>query len=185
MNLPEELGLVYLVSETALRFMRRSNADAKPADRGSLALLWAAIGCGVAVGIVSASLFRSAGFFLSPTALQVAVGVFAAALVLRWWSILVLGKFFTVDVAIASDHRLIVRGPYKYMRHPSYTGMMLAFAAFAVTLQNWVSLVGVLLPIALALAYRIRIEETALTKAFGDEYRTYSLSTKRLIPGIL
>ncbi|MDB6126465.1 MAG: protein-S-isoprenylcysteine methyltransferase [Verrucomicrobia bacterium] len=185
MNLPQELGLAYLVSETLLRFMRRSSGDAKAADRGSLALLWSAIGCGVAIGMISTRLFPFAGFQLSTLALQLAVAVFAAALLLRWWAILVLGKFFTVDVAIASDHRLVMRGPYRLLRHPSYTGMMLAFAAFAVTLQNWISIIGVLVPISLALAFRIRIEEAALTKAFGDDYRRYSSTTKRLIPGVL
>ena len=185
MNLPQELGLVYLASETFLRFMRRSSGDAKAADRGSLALLWSAIGFGIAVGMMATRLFPFAGFPLSTIALQLAVAIFAAALILRWWSVVVLGKFFTVDVAIASDHRLVVRGPYRLLRHPSYTGMMLAFAAFAVTLQNWISIIAVLVPIGMALAYRIRIEEAALTKAFGDEYRKYSTTTKRLIPGVL
>ena len=185
MNLPETLGLVYLVSETFLRFSRRSNKGTQEADRGSLSVLWAAIGTGIALGI--ALMYRApvAGFPLSPLARQMVAAVFAASLALRWWAILSLGKFFTVDVAIATDHQLILRGPYRWMRHPSYTGLLLAFAALAVTFQNWLSLAGVLGPIALGLAYRIRIEEAALTKTFGDDYRAYAQTTRRLIPGIL
>ena len=185
MSISLQLGMVYMVSEIALRFSRRSGGGAKPADRGSLAVLWLAIGLGIGLGIVATNLIRAAWFRLPPAGLAAAVVVFAAALALRWWSILVLGKFFTVDVAISTDHRLIVRGPYRWVRHPSYTGMMLAFAAFAVTLQNWLSLACVLVPISLALAYRIRIEETALLGAFGDQYRHYTQTTKRLIPGLL
>jgi protein-S-isoprenylcysteine O-methyltransferase len=177
MNLPEILGLVYLASETVLRFSRRSSKGSEEADRGSLSVLWAAIGTGIALGIVLMQLARFAHFSL--------VVVFVASLALRWWAILSLGKFFTVNVAIATDHQLIIRGPYRWMRHPSYTGLLLAFAALAVTFQNWLSIVGMLGPISLGLVYRIRIEEAALTKAFGDDYRAYAKTTQRLIPGIL
>ncbi len=185
MNLPEQLGLTYLASEVVLRFSRRSGNDAKRSDSGSLALLWVTISAGIGLGICLAYMAPVAGFSLSSAAARLVVAVFVCSLTLRWWAILSLGKFFTVDVAIASDHQLVVRGPYRWMRHPSYTGMMLAFAAFAVTLQNWLSLVAVLVPISLALAYRIRIEEAALISAFGDDYRRYAQTTKRLIPGIV
>jgi protein-S-isoprenylcysteine O-methyltransferase len=185
MNLPEILGLVYLASETVLRFSRRSSKGSEEADRGSLSVLWAAIGTGIALGIVLMQLARFAHFSLSPLARQIVVVVFVASLALRWWAILSLGKFFTVNVAIATDHQLIIRGPYRWMRHPSYTGLLLAFAALAVTFQNWLSIVGMLGPISLGLVYRIRIEEAALTKAFGDDYRAYAKTTQRLIPGIL
>jgi protein-S-isoprenylcysteine O-methyltransferase Ste14 len=184
MNIQAQIGLVYFFSEVALRFMRRAGKSTKQADRGSLALLWVAIVFGVTAGIYATHLAPGAAFQLPPAGMTVAVVIFALGLVLRWWSILVLGKFFTVEVAIASDHKLVVRGPYKIVRHPSYSGLMLAFVGFALTLQNWVSLALVLVPIAAALAYRVRIEETALVGAFGDEYRNYSRTTKRLIPGI-
>ena len=77
-----------------------------------------------------------------------------------------------------------MRGPYHLMRHPSYTGMLLAFAALAGTFQNWLSLACILVPILAALAYRIYVEEIALEATFGDEYRQYAAETKRLIPGV-
>jgi len=89
-----------------------------------------------------------------------------------------------VDVAIAEDHELVVRGPYHLVRHPSYSGMMLAFGALAVTFQNWLSVVCILVPISAALAYRIYIEEIALEATFGESYRAYAATTKRLIPGV-
>jgi protein-S-isoprenylcysteine O-methyltransferase len=184
-NLPEQLGLAYLVSEVALRFSRRSGDNAKKSDGGSLALLWASVGVGIGLGICAAYLVPAAGFSLGPVGRRLVVLVFLAGLALRWWAILSLGKFFTVDVAIATDHQLVVRGPYRWMRHPSYTGMMLAFVALAATFQNWLSLVAILVPVSVALAYRIRIEETALISAFGDEYRRYAQTTKRLIPGVV
>ena len=184
MNLPAQLGLTYLASELVLRFSRRSGGSAKPSDGGSLALLWVSIGVGIGLGIWLAFAVPVAGFSLSPAVSRLVVALFLGGLVLRWWAILELGKFFTVDVAIATDHQLVVRGPYRWMRHPSYTGMMLAFAAFALTLQNGLSLAAVLIPISVALAYRIRVEEAALLSAFGEEYRRYSLTAKRLVPGL-
>ena len=184
MILPEQLGLTYLASELVLRFSRRSGGNARQSDGGSLAFLWVSIGAGIGLGIWLAFAVPVAGFPLSPAASRLVVALFLGGLVLRWWAILALGRFFTVDVAIATDHQLVVRGPYRWMRHPSYTGMMLAFAAFALTLQNWVSLAAVLIPISVALAYRIRVEETALISAFGEEYRRYGQATKRLVPGL-
>ena len=184
MDAAGKLGLIYLASETLLRFSRRSGAGTRAADRGSLALLWVAIGGGVAAGIWLSHAAQFADFGLTPVTRGLAVAGFAAGLALRWWAILTLGKLFTVDVAIAADHRLVIRGPFRWMRHPSYTGMMLAFAALGVTFQNWLALASLLIPIALALAYRIRIEETVLVAAFGDDYRRYALHTKRLIPGL-
>ncbi|MFI5358137.1 MAG: methyltransferase family protein [Opitutales bacterium] len=184
MNLPSKLGLIYLVSEVALQYLRRSGSRARTADAGSLAVLWITIGAGMIGGIVVALTVPRFGFSLPRAATQFIGPVFVGGLVLRWWAIISLGRFFTVDVAIAADHELIVRGPYHLMRHPSYTGLMLAFAALAVTLQNWLSLVCVLVPISLALAYRIYVEEIALEATFGDAYRNYAATTKRLIPGL-
>jgi len=183
-NLPYWLGLIYLLSEVALRFSRRSGGGTQRADAGSLAVLWITITVGIVSGIYVTHLAPGFHFPLPPVARAVVVVGFAGGLALRWWAILSLGKFFTVDVAIAADHRLIVRGPYRLMRHPSYTGMVLAFAAFAATYQNWLSFPCVLGPILLALAYRIRVEEAALRTAFGEDYARYARTTKRLFPGV-
>jgi protein-S-isoprenylcysteine O-methyltransferase len=184
MNLPSKLGLIFLISEIALRYSHRSRGHGRRADGGSLALLWIAIAAGVGGAILVTSRFTAYGFALSHLAKQVVGFVFVGGLLLRWWAIISLGQFFTVDVSIAPGHELIVRGPYHVIRHPSYTGLLVAFLALGVTLQNWLSLVCLLGPITLALAYRIFIEERALCTAFGDEYLEYKKTTKRLIPGV-
>ena len=184
MNLPLKLGLIYLVSEVALQYFRRSSGRTKRADGGSFYVLWITITLGIIGGIAVTHFLPAYHFSLPRAVAQILGTVFAAGLVLRWWAIISLGKFFTVDVAIASDHRLVIRGPFHLMRHPSYTGMLLAFAALAATFQNWVSLACILVPIGAALAYRIYIEEIALETTFGDEYRQYAAETKRLIPGV-
>ena len=111
-------------------------------------------------------------------------GLFVLGLTLRWYSIIYLGRFFTANVAIHSGHEIIDTGPYKRIRHPSYTGALLAFLGLALSLANWVSLAVVLVPILLAFSRRISIEENALASALGSPYTNYMRRTKRLAPFI-
>ena len=112
------------------------------------------------------------------------VVLFAAGLIFRWWAIVTLGRFFTVDVTIEKDHELVERGPFRMVRHPSYTGVLLAFVGFALTLRNWGAILIVLAPIFVAFVRRMNVEEEALQRALGDEYVAYMGRTKRLIPGV-
>ena len=110
--------------------------------------------------------------------------MFAAGLALRWYAILYLGRFFTVNVAISRDHRLIDTGPYRLIRHPSYTGALMAFLGLGVCIGNWASLAAMLIPTLLVFSWRIRVEEQALMAALGEPYRIYMQRTKRLVPAI-
>ena len=105
-------------------------------------------------------------------------------LAIRWTAILTLGTSFSTNVAIHAAQTLRTTGPYRSVRHPSYTGMLVIFTAIGLYERNWISLaVVVILPTA-ALLYRIHVEEMALTEAFGEQYLAYSRTTKRLFPGI-
>jgi protein-S-isoprenylcysteine O-methyltransferase len=137
----------------------------------------------------------SAGVFIAArsTALKVNYGpwfdvtgvvLFAAGLVFRWWAIITLGRFFTMDVTIEKDHELVERGPFRLVRHPSYTGVLLAFVGYALTLRNWGAMLVILVPIFVAFVRRMKVEEEALSRALGDRYAGYMKRTKRLIPGI-
>jgi protein-S-isoprenylcysteine O-methyltransferase len=101
---------------------------------------------------------------------------------LRWTAILTLKKFFTVDLNIASDHQLVRRGVYRYLRHPSYAGSLLSFLGLGLAFSNWLSILVIVIPITVALLYRIRIEELMLSRALGEPYTRYALTTKRVIP---
>ena len=103
---------------------------------------------------------------------------------LRWWAIITLGRFFTVDVTIEKDHELVERGPFRMVRHPSYTGVLLAFVGLALTLDNWAALLVILLPIGVAFIHRMNVEENALSGALGSQYTDYIRRTKRLVPFI-
>jgi protein-S-isoprenylcysteine O-methyltransferase Ste14 len=110
------------------------------------------------------------------------VVILLAGLALRGWSIKTLGDYFTGTVMVSSDQPVIAAGPYRVLRHPSYTGFLLACAGVGLTAANWVGLAAmVLLPLTLFI-WRIRTEERALLGALGDRYGAYAAQHKRLIP---
>jgi protein-S-isoprenylcysteine O-methyltransferase len=178
------LAVLYGLSEAGLLALKRSGNAAADADRGSLALIWV---------VILASMF--AAFTLARALPELTPGpagiyrlagtmVFAAGTIVRWYAIFALGRFFTVNVAIAADHRLVEAGPYRLLRHPSYTGALLAFLGLGICLDNWASLALLMVPAAVVFLRRMRIEEKALLETFGERYRDYMRRTRRLIPFI-
>jgi len=103
-------------------------------------------------------------------------------LALRWTAVYTLGKYFTGIVVIKSDHQLVRRGLYNHLRHPAYTGALLAHLGLGLSFSNWISLVLSSVPFLVAAFYRMRVEERALADAFGAEYVAYCQDSKRLIP---
>jgi protein-S-isoprenylcysteine O-methyltransferase Ste14 len=103
-------------------------------------------------------------------------------LLLRWSSFVSLGRYFTVVVRTGEDQPVVERGPYRVLRHPSYTGLLIVFAGVGLMLGNWVSAAGTVGLVLIALVYRLRIEERALIAALGDRYREFAASRARLIP---
>lgn len=175
----------WIASEILLLITIRSHKNSGPSkDRGSLAILWATISVSIAA---AASIASAQGTTLTDSArwmLSVLLAVMIAGLVLRWIAIFSLGKAFTVNVAIHPTQTVYQSGVYRYIRHPSYTGMLISFTAVAVVMGNWISFAVLLVPIFAAVLYRIHVEEIALNAAFGEQYAEYSRRTKRLIPGI-
>ena len=154
-------------------------------------MIWVVIALSItAAGFVARSaLLRERGLWMFdlprwPAVPVAAVILFALGLLLRWWAIVTLGRFFTVDVMIEKDHQLVERGPFRWVRHPSYTGVLLAFLGWSLTLWNWIAMLIALLPIFIAFVRRMNVEEAALRGALGAPYADYMKRTKRLVPGV-
>jgi protein-S-isoprenylcysteine O-methyltransferase Ste14 len=112
------------------------------------------------------------------------VGVVVAwlGLGLRWWSFVVLGRYFTVVLKATEDQPIVDRGPYRVLRHPSYAGLLIAVTGFAVMWGNWLSIIAAASLVAIGLVYRITVEERAMTAALGDRYRDFAAGRARLLP---
>jgi protein-S-isoprenylcysteine O-methyltransferase len=179
------VGFCVLAPELVLLITRLSRAkSAVRADRSSLLQLWVTILC----GIILAAPF---GLFQAPEALRFELGavgltltlfVLAGGLTLRWWAIRTLGKFFTVDVAVHKEHRLVTAGPYAWLRHPSYTGLLMQMFALALTFQHWIAVALIMVPTTAALLWRIALEERALAGKLGEVYQLYVLRSYCLVP---
>ena len=103
---------------------------------------------------------------------------------LRQWSTVTLGRFFTAAVIITNDHKLIIRGPYKFFRHPAYIGGTIAIVGISVAVRSWGAALIALAIMLLVYAYRIHFEEQALRKEFGRTYADYAKKTPIIIPRV-
>lgn len=108
--------------------------------------------------------------------------IMCGGLVLRHWSIVVLGSSFRTTVELGAGQRVVRTGPYRLVRHPSYTGILLFCLGYGLIAQNWLSLIAAVIFPTVALLYRISIEEAALVEGLGAEYEDYQKTTKKLIP---
>ncbi len=103
---------------------------------------------------------------------------------LACWSRHLLGRNWSSVVQLKHDHALIESGPYRYIRHPIYAGLLLAFLGTALKVGDWRGLIAV--SVVLASFWRkLGIEERWLGEEFGHAYAAYKRRTKALVPGIL
>ena len=100
------------------------------------------------------------------------------------WAYGTLGRFFSLDVQIQNEHRVIDTGPYRLLRHPGYAGAMVGLIGLGLALQSWVSVLLLLLASIAAFAYRMQTEEKFLVAELGAECLHYMARTKRLVPYI-
>jgi protein-S-isoprenylcysteine O-methyltransferase Ste14 len=163
---------------------RGTKVAGKNPDRGSLIVLWVVIFCSITAASWVGEADANTAIHDAPWMRTVALILLALGLVIRVTAIYTLGKAFTANVNVSDTQRLHEDGLFRYMRHPSYAGMVLIFLALGMRMQNWLSLILIMVGPVAALLYRIHVEEAALKQAFGEQYVLYSERTKRLVPGI-
>jgi protein-S-isoprenylcysteine O-methyltransferase Ste14 len=101
----------------------------------------------------------------------------------RAWAIAALGGSFRTTVEVEPRQAVVSTGPYRWVRHPSYTGLLLTAVGFGVARGSWVSLAVCLCLLLPALVHRIRVEEPELDLVLGEAYRAYQARTPAcLIP---
>jgi protein-S-isoprenylcysteine O-methyltransferase Ste14 len=175
--------LSWIAPEVIAWKVKRSADASKTRDQSSLNLIVLLWWTGMGIDFLLSILLPQAAVPWKRTfVFCVGIGLMLAGVALRWYSASTLGKYFTFDVAIQGGQTLVEAGPYRYVRHPSYSGALLTLLGFGLALGNWPGLAAVLLCMGSAYAYRIPIEEAALTAALGEPYEQYVRRTWRLVP---
>jgi protein-S-isoprenylcysteine O-methyltransferase Ste14 len=160
----------------------RSRAGAAKRDRGSGLVLRLVIIPAIAVMVLAPQLAPGADIDPPEAGLVAGLVILVAGEAIRIWARVTLGRYFTYEVETSSDQEIIQTGPYRAVRHPSYTGLLLILVGFGVLWGNWVgAAIGALLTL-IGLWYRIRVEEEALSVDLGDAYTAYAKTHKRLLP---
>ena len=174
---------IWCIPELIGFFTQRPGPDAQVHNRASRVILMGLMWVGIFGAFWSAGHLRSAeiGFARLPIYWS-GIALILAGTAFRWYAIRTLGIYFTRDVATRPDQQVVQNGPYRLIRHPSYTGGLMALLGIGLALGNWIGLaLIVLLPLA-AYLYRMGIEERVLVEALGQPYRDYMSRTRRLIP---
>lgn len=180
--------LIWRVMEVGvdIRTLKRLHAGARRQDQGSHLVLLVLLGLGICLGVLLA--FTVQGFAITRASVflfWLGILLMDAGIALRLYAITVLGAFFTTTVAVAAEQTVIDWGPYRFIRHPSYTGLLLILLGLGLSLTNWLSLLFIMGGALLGLSYRIRVEERVLKEHLGQRYQEYMQRTKRLIPFVL
>lgn len=177
-------ALAFAVSEVSIRIRSGRHADGYRLDRGSIVAVVLGIGAGVLVAAWCAVTVSSTAIKGGWLPVVAGVVLMWLGIALRQWAVLTLGSFFTVVVQVTSDQHVVDRGPYRWVRHPSYTGLLLTLVGLGAALGNWLSLVALAVLPTAGLVIRIRVEEAALLSALGEPYRRYAEHRRRLVPGL-
>jgi|tagenome__1003787_1003787.scaffolds.fasta_scaffold19536042_1 protein-S-isoprenylcysteine O-methyltransferase Ste14 len=151
-------------------------------DRGTRALVAVALGAAIAIAVVATE--RAASLPIPVAARVAGVIVMWLGLATRVWAIAALGGAFRTTVEVDPGQAVVSTGPYKWVRHPSYLGLLLIVAGFGLARGSWLALAACLLLPPPALVRRIQVEEAELSHVLGDPYRHYQAKTDRLIPGV-
>lgn len=161
----------------------RSGAWRSRQDAGSYFSVTAGIVAGFLAGLGFAS---GSTLSLPAPVLWVIVGLIIAwaGMLLRLWAVLTLGRFFTTTVMVRAEQTVVTGGPYRFVRHPSYLGVLILLFGLGLALGDLAGAVAMVVLPTMGLLWRIRVEEAALLAGLGDRYIEYCKGRARLIPGI-
>jgi protein-S-isoprenylcysteine O-methyltransferase Ste14 len=163
----------WLLSEVITNRLLRSGPDeSKGSDKSSLPILWITIGAAIATGILLV-LFLPLPFSRSMLLPLAGLILIVTGMVIRF-----------LAITIRANHRLKTDGMYRFVRHPSYSGSLVSFLGFGLSLNNLLSTLVIMAMVASAFLYRIGIEEQTLLAEFGNEYQVYRKKTYGLIPWV-
>ena len=178
-----ERRLLGSLAESLLLYVRRRGAAA-PQERWTRWIIALALYLGIAAALAVARVPGLRAYADNWWTFGSGLAIALAGAALRDWAILSLGRYFRRDVTIEPGQRLVRRGPYRVLRHPSYAGMFLILAGFGLAFGSWAGAAVALLIVVAGTVPRIRVEERALAQAFGADYAHHASSTARVLPRV-
>jgi len=173
----------YLISEIILN-VRTTRGKDSAADRGTIRLVWVLVAISFSIAWLPVILDFGRLLVLGDWLTWIGVTIMISGIIFRRYAISVLGKFFTATVQIQKDHELIKAGPYRYIRHPAYLGILIIVFGLGIALANWISLLLCIVLPVIGIMQRIKVEEKELEQHFGKQYLDYRKSTWRVVPYI-
>ncbi len=165
--------------------LRRSGDVGSDADRRAKRMVIAAVWFGLVAAFVlvkNVPALRAGADIWTTLLLGAAIACLGTAL--RAWAILTLGTFFRRDVMVETGQAVIRNGPYRWLRHPSYTGTLVNTFGLALAFGSWVGAVLAVTIATLGHLPRIHVEEAELRDGLGEAYAAYASGTARLVPGL-
>ena len=148
-------------------------------DRGSMALILFTVWISLTVALY----FGYGGIGALPDwVFYPGIFLMLLGVVIRQWAIAVLGRFFSFHVRVVEDHRVVDKGPYRLVRHPSYTGVLITFIGLSLAVQSLGALLVLQAVFIVSYGYRMKVEEKTLLTELGYNYVNYMKRTKRIIP---
>lgn len=169
----------WVMSRDARRFSGRTK------DRGSFFGFFICIPLALTIAFNSAfnhPEWRIA--FGQPILSWIGVAMIWAGMAFRLWAIQTLGAFFRTSVVVQDTHQLVTSGPYRWLRHPAYTGTIATMVGLGLALGNWASLAAMAILPTLAIMFRMHVEERALTEQFGEAYQDFRANRSAVIPRV-
>ncbi len=131
----------------------------------------------VPLAALEKQLWPSAGAWLAT-----GLGVEVAGLGFAIWARHTLGKNWTARITTGGTQELVIRGPYKIVRHPIYSGLMIGILGTAIVSGQVRAFVGLLI-VVVGVLFKLRREESALRQHFGVAYEHYAQQVSGLVPG--
>ena len=171
-----EVGLA--VRDLVRRRARRAT------DRGTRGIVALSLGGSVFVGVMLRRWVPALDTPVPDVFGVAGLVLFWAGMALRVWAVVALGGSFSTFVRADVVQAVVTDGPYRWVRHPSYTGLLLIALGLGAGAGNWLALLVCAVVPALGLLPRIAVEESELTRVLGEEYRGYQETTRRLVPGV-
>jgi protein-S-isoprenylcysteine O-methyltransferase Ste14 len=171
-----EVGLV-------VRDLARRRARLRQ-DRGTRVIVALSLGGSIWLAILLRGWVPALDTAAQDAFVAAGIVVIWVGLAVRIWAVLTLRGSFSTFIQVDADQPVVTRGPYRWVRHPSYTGLLLIALGFGLGAGNWSSLAICAVIPPLGLLRRITVEESEMIRSLGEQYRSYQRTTHRLVPGL-